>query len=490
MFFTMAVGFYTSRVVLNALGVVDYGIYNVVGGVVGSLAVLNGAMAGATQRWITIALGKGNEENLKKVFGVGLTAQAIVAVIVLMLVESLGIWYLYTYAVIPEERMDTAFWVFQISAVTMILTILNVPFQGVIMAHEKMGAFALFSITDVVMKLVICFVLFVTSFDKLLIYALLLFLAFVINFICMQIYCYRKFVEARLHFMWDKVMYKEMWGLAFWTISGNLAYVGYTQGTTLLINFFFGPAMNAAAGVAGQATNIIVQFSNNFQVALNPQITKNYAQENYQDMHKLMFRSSKFSYYLMLFFAVPLFYESHFLLKLWLSNVPQHTVLFMRLGLFIAMLMAVRNPLTTAAMANGKLRNFQFVVNGILLLVCPVLYGVYKLGAFAEASSIVFLIFLFIATIASAYMLRKMVLLNFKEFIYKVLFVIIRITVLAFMLPCIIYLALPEGWTRLFILSIASGLWSIGVIYMFGLDAGERNFIKSLILKFITKIRK
>lgn len=297
MLFTMGIGFYTSRVILDALGFVDYGIYNVVGGVVSTLSILNGSMAGATQRWITIALGQENLDYLKKVFSIGVSAQAIIAVIVFLIIETLGLWYLFNYAVIPEERMNASFWVFQISAVTMVLNILNVPFIGAIMAHEKMGAFAMFSIIDVVMKLLICYVLYITMLDKLIVYALLLLATYLINFLIQQIYCYKKFEEARFKFGWDKQILKQMWSLAFWSMSGNIAYVGYTQGITLLINLFFGPTMNAAMAIANQAGNVINQFSSNFQTAMNPQITKNYAKNNLNEMHDLVFRSAKFSYF-------------------------------------------------------------------------------------------------------------------------------------------------------------------------------------------------
>lgn len=481
MFITMGVGFYTSRVILNALGVTDFGIYNVVGGIVGSLAVLNGAMAGATQRWITIALGEGNIENLKKVFSVGLTAQLIIALVVLLGIETIGLWYLYNHAVIPDDRMQSAFVVFQVSTLTMFLTIMNVPFHGAIIAHEKMGAFAFFSIFDVIMKLVICFALYYTSSDRLVLYSILLFVTYFINFSAIQIYSHKKFIEARLKFGWDKKMYKEMWNLAFWTISGNLAYVGYSQGVTLLINLFYGPAMNAAAGVAGQATNIINQFSGNFQIALNPQITKNYAQKNYADMHKLMFRSAKFSYFLMLLFAVPLFYEAPYLLKLWLGNVPEHSVGFMRIGLFISMMFAVRNPLTTAAMANGKLKNYQFIVNGILLMVSPILYITYKLGGIPESSSIVMLLVIIIATIASAYMLKGMVKLNLNDFFLQVIQPIVIYTPLSFILPYFVYILMDENFIRLITLSIISLLSSLSITYLGVLNKNERQYITSLI---------
>lgn len=481
MFITMGVGFYTSRVILNALGVTDFGIYNVVGGIVGSLSVLNGAMAGATQRWITIALGEGNIDKLKKVFSVGLTAQLIIGLIILLVIETIGLWYLYNYAVIPKERMASAFIVFQISTLTMFLTILNVPFNGAIIAHEKMSAFAFFSIFDVIMKLVICFALYYTSSDKLILYSILLFVTYFINFSAIQIYSHKRFIEAKLKFGWDKKMYKEMWGLAFWTISGNVAYVGYTQGITLLINLFFGPAMNAAAGVANQATNIINQFSGNFQIALNPQITKNYAQGNYADMHKLMFRSAKFSYFLMLLFAIPLFYEASYLLKLWLGNVPEHSVGFMRIGLFVSMIMAVRNPLTTAAMANGKLRNYQFIVNGIILMVCPILYIIYKFGAIPESSFIVLLFIMILATLASAYMLRDMVFLNFKDFIKKVMTPIILYTPLSFIPPLFIYIFMQESFDRLLILTFISVISTIIIIYHLVLNKDERFYLSSFI---------
>lgn len=477
MLFTMAVGFYTSRVVLRELGVVDYGVYNVVGGIVGSLSVLNGVMAITTQRWITFALGKGDEVYLKKVFGVGLTAQVIVAVVVLLLVETAGVWYLDTYAVIPAERMETAFRVFQISLLTMLVNIVNVPFQGVLIAHEKMGMYAFFSITDVVMKLVICVALAWTVADKLLVYAILLCMAVLINFFWLQAYCCRHFVEVRLRLRWDWAMYKEMGSLAFWTISGNLSYVGQTQGVALLVNLFFGPAMNAASGVAAQATNIMTQFSGNFQTALNPQITKNYARGNYADMHKLMFRSAKFSFYMMLFLAVPMFYESPFLLRLWLGDVPEHTVLFMRLGIFTTLLSVIRGPLEVAALANGHLKKYQFVVYGIMLLICPVLYMVYKLGGIPEASAVVFFFVSLAALIASAFLLKDMVGLDFKAFMSDVMFKVFMIALVAFISPSLIFLSYSEGWGRLFLLSAVATFVTAFVVYTLGMERGERQFV-------------
>ncbi|KJD34627.1 hypothetical protein PK35_02285 [Tamlana nanhaiensis] len=481
MFFTMGVGFFTSRIVLDALGFVDYGIYNVVGGIVSTLAFINGSMAGATQRWITIALGKGNLSFLKKVFSIGLTAQLIIGVLIFIGLETVGLWYLYNYAVIPEERMNASFWVFQISVITATLGILNVPFTGAIMAHEKMGAFAAFSIIDVVMKLVICYALYVTNKDKLIVYSILLLITYLINFIIKQIYCFKKFEEARFKLGWDKEILKQMWSLAFWSMSGNLAYLGYTQGITLLINLFFGPTMNAAASIANQAGNIINQFSGNFQTAMNPQITKNYARENYIDMHNLVFRSAKFSYFLMLIFVVPLFFEANILLSIWLKEVPEHSVHFLRLGLFISMFMAVRNPLIVSAQANGDLKKYQFVVIPILLLVTPVSYVILKLGGIPETTSYVMLVVIIIAVFASAYMLRDMVKLNFKQFVNQVIFKITIVTFVAFILPTIVFVFMEEGFKRFFVLGVISALSCVYSIYKLGLTVTERIFIISMI---------
>ncbi|WP_368331228.1 oligosaccharide flippase family protein [Phocaeicola vulgatus] len=487
MFFTMAVTFYTSRIVLKSLGIIDYGIYNVVGGIVGMLSVLNGAMAGATQRWITIAIGLKDTQYLKKVFSVSMTAQCFIGGIVFILTESIGLWYLYNYAVIPDTRLDAAFWVFQISVFTLLLNIVNVPFLGSIIAHEKMGIFASFSIIEAIMKLIICLILATTLFDKLLMYASLLLFAYMINFLWLQIYCHKKFPEARFKLGWEKQMHKEMWNLTSWTMVGHISLIGYTQGITLLINLFFGPALNAAYSIANQATNIINQFSSSFQTAINPQITKNYATKQYKEMNKLIYRSSKLSYFLMLILAVPLFYEANFLLKIWLGNIPEHSVSFMKLGIFIAMLTAVRNPLVTAAIANGHLKKYQLVVNGILIMVAPLLYIVFKLGAIVEWANIILLIAMFFAVLASAFMLQEMVFLDFKTFIKEVIYKIITVTFLSFIVPFFLYINMEEGWQRLIILGIFSTFTTICIIYYIGLTPQEGKFIKDNIIKKIYK---
>lgn len=490
MFIMMAIGFYTSRVVLSKLGVIDYGVYNVVGGIVGMLSLLNGSMAGATQRWITISLGEGNIKRLKHVFRVGMSAQALIAFIVLLLTETIGLWFFYNHTVIPSDRQGAAFVVMQLSIATMFLNIINVPFQGAMIAHEKMGVYAFISIVDALMKLLICYVLTITSYDKLIVYAVLLFVTFLLNFILTDLYCYWHFVEARFRFSWDRKIFAEMLSLAFWTISGNLAYVGYSQGVTLLVNNFFGPAMNGAMGVAAQAGNIVNQFGANFQIAMNPQITKLYAVKEYVAMQTLVFRSAKFSYYLLLVLSIPFFFEAELLLSIWLEEVPEHSVNFLRIGLFSSMVVAMRNPLTTSAMANGHLRNYQFVVNGILLMICPVGYLVFKLGGIPESISLVFLVIMSIATLASAFMLKSLTHLEFGRFVKEVVLEVLKVTLLAFVVPLAIYFMMDEGWCRLIAMTIASVTYTLFVIYRCGLSVNERIFVLSFINKVKTKYAK
>ena len=489
MFFVMLVSFYTSRVVLSSLGVVDYGVYSVVGGIVGALAILTSAMATSTQRWITVALGRGDEENLKRTFAVSMTAQGIIALLLFLLIETVGLWYLSTYAVIPTERMNAATFVFQLSAATSVLSVLNVPFQGAILAHEKMGAFALFSIIDVVMKLVICFALPVTQMDKLMLYSVLLFFAFAVNLFCVWTYCRRKFAEVRFHFLWDKAMIKAMWGVAFWNVTGKIAFISYSQGLTLLTNIFFGPAMNAASTISSQATNYLNQLGSNFQTAINPQITKNYACSNYPEVEKLVFRGIKFPYFLMLFLAVPLFCEADILLRFWLGNVPDHALLFTRLAIFVTLIAIINNPLNTAAVANGNIRSFQLYTNSIQILILPTTYVVYKVGGIPESSTIMFIIFFFLSTLMSVWILRRLVHLSFRHFITDVLFVLFRVTALSFAFPVLVCYALPESWRRFTTVLLLSLTTTALTIYTCGLRQNERLFLKNFVTQKIAQWR-
>jgi O-antigen/teichoic acid export membrane protein len=487
MLILMFLGFYTSRVVLNSLGVVDYGVYNVVGGIVAVFSILTTAMSGTTQRYITIALGENNINKLKETFSVGLSIHLIISLILFICIEILGLYFLYNYAVIPKDRLTAAFWVFQISTITAILTIINVPFNGTIIAHEKMSAFAFFSIIDVVTKLLICFILPYTSLDKLIVYACLLFISSIINFISMQIYCIKKFIEAKYKLSWNKGMFKSMFGMTSWSLIDKVAYIGFAQGVTLVTNIFFGPAVNAASGIASQGSNVISQFTQNFQVAVNPQITKSYANGDLENMHKLIIRSAKFSCFLLLYLIIPIFFEAEILLKLWLGNVPDHAVLYLKLSLITSLINAIINPLQTSNMACGRVRNYLLARNLILLLILPVTYFTYKFGGIPESSVIVNISMFTIAMIVGAKILQSQIQLKFSLFLHEIVLNITIITILSCIIPFLIHIYLDNDIARLIITTLSSIVSTSLLIYIVGLNNKERQFISERIKNHLKK---
>ena len=487
MLILMFLGFYTSRVVLNSLGVVDYGVYNVVGGIVAVFSILTTAMSGTTQRYITIALGENNINKLKETFSVGLSIHLIISLILFICIEILGLYFLYNYAVIPKDRLTAAFWVFQISTITAILTIINVPFNGTIIAHEKMSAFAFFSIIDVVTKLLICFILPYTSLDKLIVYACLLFISSIINFISMQIYCIKKFIEAKYKLSWNKGMFKSMFGMTSWSLIDKVAYIGFAQGVTLVTNIFLGPAVNAASGIASQGSNVISQFTQNFQVAVNPQITKSYANGDLENMHKLIIRSAKFSCFLLLYLIIPIFFEAEILLKLWLGNVPDHAVLYLKLSLITSLINAIINPLQTSNMACGRVRNYLLARNLILLLILPVTYFTYKFGGIPESSVIVNISMFTIAMIVGAKILQSQIQLKFSLFLHEIVLNITIITILSCIIPFLIHIYLDNDIARLIITTLSSIVSTSLLIYIVGLNNKERQFISERIKNHLKK---
>ena len=389
MLFTMAVSLYTSRVILNTLGVEDYGIYNVVGGVVAMFGFLNSAMSSATNRYITFNLGKGDNKRLQTIFSTTLQIHTIIAIVIVIFAEIFGTWFLYNKMQIPNDRLDAAFWVLQSSILSSVIMILSVPYNAAIIAHEKMSAFAYISIVEVVLRLIIVYLLNVFSYDKLIIYAILALAVQILIRFCYSIYCHRHFKETKYIKVWDKSLFKEMMSFAGWSFWGNIAGILYTQGLNMLLNVFFGPVVNAARAIAVQVQGAVQHFVSNFQMALNPQITKTYASGEIDQMHMLMFRSARFSFLLLFFIAFPLLLETDFILQLWLKTVPDNAVIFTQIMICISLIYTTANPCVIANQATGKVKIYQMVVGGILLLILPISYIVLKLGAPAYSVFIV-----------------------------------------------------------------------------------------------------
>ena len=389
MLFMMVVSLYTSRVILSILGIEDFGIYSVVGGVVGIFSFLNGSMSTATQRYLTFEIGTGNIEKLKKTFSLCITIHAIITLIIVVLAETVGLWFLTTQMTIPAERMDAAMWVYQLSVFTCVVLMMSVPYNADIIAHEKMGVFAYISIFEVTAKLLIVYLLNCIDYDKLKIYATLMFCIQAIIRVIYGTYCKRHFIETQYKFVWDSVLMKEMLGFAGWNMFGIIASISITQGVNIILNIFFGPIVNAARGIAVQVQNAITGFSSNFQLALSPQITKSYANHEIEQMHRLVFASSKYSFLLLYFLSLPLLIETDQVLQWWLKEVPTHTSNFIRIMLCISMINVMADAFMVSSQATGKVRMYQILVGGTLLFIVPTSYITLKLGFPPESLSLI-----------------------------------------------------------------------------------------------------
>ena len=490
MLFIMAVQLFTSRVVLNTLGVVDYGLYNVVGGIVTMFAFLNGAMVTSTQRYITFELGKGNMQRLKEVFTTCVQIHFIISLIIIILGETVGLWFLYEKMVIPADRFTAAMWVYQLSILTMCVQVISVPYNSDIVAHEQMGVFAAISVIEVVLKLAVVYLLIIGDFDKLILYAILIAaIQLLIRFFYTK-YCNKHFVESRLIRVFDKKLAKEMGKFMGWNIWGNLAATLFGTGINLLLNVFFGPVVNAARAVAVQVETAIAQFSSNFLMAVNPQITKLYAQNNLQDMHKLLFRASKFTFILMLVISLPVVVETDMILEVWLKIVPDYTVIFLRLLLAIVTIDSVARPLMTAAAATGDVKLYQSLIGGILLSIVPIAYIVLKLGGSPASVYVVHLVICITAFLTRLWVIKPMIKLSIRQYFSIVILRCAFVFAVSLPLCLLVKRLFPEGILSTIIVCVVCVLVTSVTSYILGLDRGERQFVNAKSMELIYKLSR
>lgn len=491
MMFQMLIGLYTSRVILNALGVNDFGIYNVVGSMTAMLSFINGSMSNATMRFITFEEGRGNIEKLNKVFCTSMNIHICIAILTSVFLESVGLWFLYNKMVISPERLNAAFWVLQFSIVTCIVDIISVPYNACIIAHEKMGAFAFISMFQQVITLALALFLPLYSGDRLILYAIILMFVQVLLRIIYGQYCKYHFSETKYCRMWDKKLTKEMAKFAGWTMNGNIAWLGYTQGLNILINLFSGTAVNAARGIAFTVQSKIMGFCDNFQVAVKPQITKTYSVGEYQKMHQLIISSSKFSFYLMLFLSLPIFIEIEDILRLWLKIVPEHTVNFVRIILLCSVIDIFRNPMNTAIHATGKIKKYQLWEATTLLLIIPVAYLALYCGLPIEAAFCVQLIIFIVVQIERVFIVCPAIKMSKMKYVKELLKPTCVVTVAAIVLPCALLLIWPleqNNWLQFFVYISLSFICSFFSIYYLGLNIQEKKKVLSFIQKKFRKI--
>ena len=478
MIFMMIVGLFTSRIILNTLGIVDYGIYSTVGGIIWIFSFIHGPMSSSISRNLTFEIGRNNTDRLEKVFCVSFNILALIALLTVILGETVGLWFFYEKMQIPDERIYAAFWVYQLSIISCAISILSVPYNASIIAHERMSAFAWISISDVLIKLVIVYLLVVVTFDKLIIYALLFFLAQIFNQIIYMVYCHRNFKEVKLRFFWDKKIFKEMSSFAGWTTLGYLSAVASTQGIDLMLNVFFGPTINAARGIAIQARNVIGRFSTGFQTAFAPQITKTYAAGNYEELHTLIFRSSKFSFFLLTILTIPVMIETEPLLLLWLKNIPEHTVLFFRIIALITLQESLAYPIDIAIQATGKIKKYQITVCSILLTILPISYIALKIGTPPESVFFINLVCCILTHLVRIKILAPLIRLSVSEYIKKVFLRISLVFVISLICAYLLYFAMPENnILSVGAVCISSGISSLFIIYYIGMEKIEQDVI-------------
>lgn len=489
MLLMMFVTLFTSREVLDKLGVTDYGIYNVVGGVIAMLGFLNSSMSNAVQRYLSFEIGKNNEAGVNRIFNVSLFAHAGIAVFVFIVMEIVGVWYLNTHMNIPAERMDAANWVLQCSIFTTLFTIVQVPYNAIIISKEQMGIYAYISILEVVLKLLVVYMLAIGNFDKLKLYSVLIMVVTIGIVMIYRFYCTRKYKEAKFKLIKDWNLLKQIVGFASWNMLGELAWVFTGQGVNIILNSFFGPVVNAARGLAEQVNGAVNRFVANFQTAVNPQLIKNYASDQLGEMKTLLFRSTRFSYYLLLALSLPIILKMDFILHLWLKEVPDYTVGFCQLVLVSSLVSTLSNLLAQVARAYGKIRNYQIIVSIFLFLNFPLSYIVLKFGCSPLSSMFVNIGVNTMLLFVRLRLTNRMIQMTYGSFIRNVLLPVIIVTAVALVIPLIIYFMLDNSIISFIIVCLVSFV-SVGVsTYALGMNVNERLYILAAISKIITKIK-
>lgn len=485
----MLVTLYTSRVVLNTLGVEDFGVYNAVGGVVAMFAVISGALSNAISRYITYGIGKGDEERLKVVFCTSVNIQIFIAITIFVLCEIVGYWFLNYKMNIPSGRLLAANWVLHCSLLTFVVNLVSVPYNACIIAHEHMNAYAYISIIDAVLKLSVAFLLIISPADKLIAYSVLLLLAALFVRLLYGIYCGRHFKECKYKPIYDKTLSREMMSFAGWNFFTNGASILNTQGVSLLVNVYFGVALNSARGIATQAEGAIQQFVTNFTTAVNPQITKSYAQGDRQRMFYLICKGSKFAYLLMLLFSIPIMFEANYVLKLWLNIVPDHTSTFLILTFVGAMVTTLGNTGYTACMATGNIKSYAIWVTTVGSFVFFITWVAYYFGSPVEVTYIIYIMVYIVVNIVRLYIMKRLLNFPIMMFVKEVLGKIALPTIASLIVPFIIVITLPMGIWRTLLTVLASVLWTAACSFILGFTRGERMIIMNKTSCMLNKIK-
>lgn len=487
MLLTMVVALYTSRVVLQVLGVIDFGIYNVVGGIVTMLSFFNSSLTTATQRFLNIEMGKGNIEGLSKIFSMSFICFCLIAIIIIIISETLGLWFLYNKLEIPQNRIEAAVITYHISILVFTINIISIPYNATIIANERMEAYAYVSIIDVSLKLGLVYLLSTFNYDKLVVFSILNLVVTLIITNIYIIYCQRKFKECSIKWFWDKNLFQQIISFSGWMFSGTMTNTLSTQGVNMLINIYFGPALNAARAISMQVNGAVNSFVTNFMTAAKPQIVKYYASNDLEQTYKLVYSTSKLSFYLLFLLSLPILLETNYILSLWLKTIPEYSELFTQLVIIELLITSAYSPIAFVSQASGRIRNYQLIISVGFILIFMCSWFLYKLGFPAYTTFIISIVIAFLGLFARLIEIHFSIHFPSLNYLKKVFLPIIIIIIASTLITIVVSnILLVESILGLIRNTIIYSAVSIGFIYLIGLDKAE----KYMFCKFIKKLKK
>lgn len=476
MLLIMGVSLYTVRAILNLLGVVDYGIYNVVGGVVTLFSFISGTLTTSSQRYFSIELARNDIKALQKIFCLNVTVFAIIILGIIILAETIGLWFVNTQMTIPENRLLAANIVYQLSILAFGFQMFSIPYNALIVAHEKMSAFAYIGIIEVILKLLVVFILTITDTDKLILYGILMSIIALLITSIYHIYCRTHFIESRFYFYWNRTEIMELMSFSGWHFLGTIAVVVRGQGINLLINLFFNPAINAARAIAFQIDAATGQLSNNFFVAVKPQIYKLYSKGELTELHNLVFRSTIMCFFLVSLLVFPVMSNTSFILHIWLKNIPDYCIVFTQLVLVNSLIDSTSGPTIAPALATGRIKKYELIVAFLIGLNLPVSYLLLKLGGEPELTVLVSIVLSVITAFVRAFLLKNMIEMPVGK--YFILFTkLIIVSLISFGILQYLFVDMIESWFKLIVMSFSSALLLLFVYYFIIIDSIDRECI-------------
>lgn len=486
----MAVSFYTVRVVLDTLGVTDFGLYNLVASFVILMAVLNSTLTGGTQRFLTFEIGKGDLVKLKQTFSTAIVIHIALAFFILFLGETIGLWFLYEKMNIPVDRFDVVFWVYQFAIASMMVTVMQVPYNALIIAHERMHIFAYVSIVEAILKLLVVYLLLVISFDKLIVYGVLMFLVSLSMAMFYRIYVMRNYEESHFSLTFDKEIVKFMLQFSGWNLFGTLGALLSNQGINIILNIFFGPVAVAAHAISMQVSNGLNQFVNSFQTAITPQITKLYAANRIDELNNFLYQNTKYAFLLLWIVVLPVFLKLDYVLSVWLSQIPQNTIIFTKLLMIYGLMYSFIRPMVMAIQATGKVKGIQMSAGILLILVLPISWVLLENNFPIYSPFVVMLCMWFFHILLEIFFLKR--LINFSAITFLRISVAPLLIMISISLISLNYLSyvIENNIYQILLFFVVSMFVNFVLIYFIGIDLHTREKIKLMLVNKYKQQRK